>query len=118
VTDPKALSVLGNVYDNVSAPKEAKITFAVGGVDTTKDWTEQSDAFEELSPAAVFESRAAELYVDEGIRKSRKDSYNWHFVDIPLDAAAYDADRGRHNCSWRRAAISSRSSHPYRRYRS
>ncbi|MBP7722351.1 MAG: AAA family ATPase [Alphaproteobacteria bacterium] len=67
INDPKKLKILSNVYGTTSAtPKEAEIVIGTGGADKTLKWKEDSPAIEDLLQATVFDTHAANLYVDEG----------------------------------------------------
>lgn len=67
INDPKKLTILSNVYGPGSAtPKEAEIVIGGYGADKTLTWKEDAPAIEDLLQATVFDTYAANLYVDEG----------------------------------------------------
>lgn len=67
INDPKKLKILSNVYgSDTSMPKEAEIVIAANGVDKTLKWEENKPAIDDLLQATVFDTQAANLYVDEG----------------------------------------------------
>jgi energy-coupling factor transporter ATP-binding protein EcfA2 len=66
VSNPQALKVLGNVYSGGTGPIEAEIVIGTAAGDQTVVWKEGQPASELMLRAAVFDSKAAELYVDEG----------------------------------------------------
>lgn len=67
INDPKKIKILSNVYgENSATPKEAEIVISKNGIDETLTWKENSPAIEDLLQATVFDTHAANLYVDEG----------------------------------------------------
>lgn len=60
------LKVLGNVYGPVSGPQTADIIVDAGDGDTPIQWTSGMPASPQLMQVAVFDSLAAQLYVDGG----------------------------------------------------
>lgn len=67
INNPKTLKILSNVYGkNSVTPKEAEIVIGGNGDDKTLTWKEDSPAIEDLLQATVFDTHAANLYVDEG----------------------------------------------------
>ncbi len=64
--NPAKLKVLADVYGSERGPQEAEIIVGVQQVETVIPWSSEGVASEELQQAAVFDSSAAELYVDGG----------------------------------------------------
>lgn len=60
------LRVLGNVYGPVGGPQTADIIIDAGQGDVPVKWTSGMPASRELMQVAVFDTLAAELYVDGG----------------------------------------------------
>lgn len=60
------LRVLGNVYGPVSGPQTADIIIDAGQGDVPVKWTSGMPASPELMQVAVFDTLAAQLYVDGG----------------------------------------------------
>jgi energy-coupling factor transporter ATP-binding protein EcfA2 len=66
VETPAKLKVLGNVYGAVSGPQTADIIIDAGSGDMPIQWTSGLPASTQLMQVAVFDSLAAQLYVDGG----------------------------------------------------
>lgn len=66
VDSPAKLKVLGNVYGPVSGDQTADIVIDAGQGDVAVKWTSGMPASPELMQVAVFDSLAAQLYVDGG----------------------------------------------------
>lgn len=67
IEDPKKLKVLANVYGAAAAvPQEAEIVIDAGAGDETLNWKATAPALEKLLSVGVFDSAAAQLYVDAG----------------------------------------------------
>jgi energy-coupling factor transporter ATP-binding protein EcfA2 len=64
--NPAKLKVLADVYGPSLGPQEAEIVTVIDGKDTTVHWTSGSVASDNLQQVAVFDSSAAQLYVDGG----------------------------------------------------
>ncbi|WP_260694431.1 AAA family ATPase [Rhizobium leguminosarum] len=60
------LKVLGNVYGPVTGPQSAEIIIDAGQGDVPVKWTSGMPASPELMQVAVFDTLAAQLYVDGG----------------------------------------------------
>lgn len=68
VDDPAKLKVLANVYGTTPGPQKAEIIIDQGKGDVPIEWTAGAPAKDELLQVAVFDSSAAQLYVDAGNR--------------------------------------------------
>ena len=64
--NPAKLKVLADVYGSSGAPQEAEIIVDLGSGDVVVSWTAGASASETLLQVAVFDSSAAQLYVDGG----------------------------------------------------
>ena len=64
--NPAKLKVLADVYGSGGGPQEAEIVVDRGGGDVVVPWTAGAPASEILLQVAVFDSSAAQLYVDSG----------------------------------------------------
>ncbi|WP_316224461.1 MULTISPECIES: AAA family ATPase [unclassified Bradyrhizobium] len=64
--NPAKLKVLADVYGSSGGPQEAEIIVDLGGGDVVVPWTAGAPASEILLQVAVFDSSAAQLYVDGG----------------------------------------------------
>lgn len=66
VSDAKTLRILGDVYGAPTGPTEAEIVVRTDAGEQVIPWKDGDPASELMLRAAVFDSKAAELYVDEG----------------------------------------------------
>ena len=64
--NPAKLKVLADVYGSSGGPQEAEIIVDLGNGDVVVPWTAGAPASETLLQVAVFDSSAAQLYVDGG----------------------------------------------------
>ncbi len=64
--NPAKLKVLADVYGSSGGPQEAEIIVDLGSGDVVVPWTAGAPASETLLQVAVFDSSAAQLYVDGG----------------------------------------------------
>jgi hypothetical protein len=64
--NPAKLKVLSDVYGSSGGPQEAEIVIDLGAGDVVVPWTAGALASESLLQVAVFDSSAAQLYVDGG----------------------------------------------------
>ncbi|PWR25471.1 AAA family ATPase [Zavarzinia aquatilis] len=64
--NPAKLKVLADVYGSSGGPQEAEIIVDLGSGDVVVPWTAGAPASEILLQVAVFDSSAAQLYVDGG----------------------------------------------------
>lgn len=64
--NPAKLKVLADVYGSGGGPQEAEIIVELGGGDVIVPWVAGAPASETLLQVAVFDSSAAQLYVDGG----------------------------------------------------
>lgn len=64
--NPAKLKVLADVYGSGGGPQEAEIVADRGAGDIVVPWTAGAPASEILTQVAVFDSSAAQLYVDSG----------------------------------------------------
>jgi energy-coupling factor transporter ATP-binding protein EcfA2 len=64
--NPAKLKVLADVYGSSGGPQEAEIIIDLGSGDVVVPWTAGAPASETLLQIAVFDSSAAQLYVDGG----------------------------------------------------
>ena len=66
IEDQAKLRVLADVYGSGGGPQEAEIIIDVGAGDTVVPWKSGAQASDALLQVAVFDSGAAQLYVDAG----------------------------------------------------
>ena len=66
VEKPEKLKVLANVYGSGQGPQKAEIVIDKAGTEEVVPWTSGGKAHETLLHVAVFDSSAAQLYVDSG----------------------------------------------------
>lgn len=66
IDNPAKLKVLADVYGSSRGPQEAEIIVDLGSGDVVVPWTAGAPASEILLQVAVFDSSAAQLYVDGG----------------------------------------------------
>lgn len=66
IDNPAKLKVLADVYGSSGGPQEAEIIVDLGSGDVVVPWTADAPASETLLQVAVFDSSAAQLYVDGG----------------------------------------------------
>jgi energy-coupling factor transporter ATP-binding protein EcfA2 len=66
ITDQNKLKILADVYGIASGPNAAEIIIETAGGEQVIPWTEGTAASELMLRVAVFDSKAAELYVDQG----------------------------------------------------
>ena len=66
VDNPAKLKVLANVYGTTPGPQKAEIIIDKGKGDVPVEWAAGMPAKDELVQVAVFDSSAAQLYVDAG----------------------------------------------------
>jgi energy-coupling factor transporter ATP-binding protein EcfA2 len=66
IDSPAKLKVLADVYGTGGGPQEAEIVIDEGGAETVIPWKAGGKASDALMQVAVFDSSAAELYVDSG----------------------------------------------------
>ena len=64
--NPEKLKVLTNVYGSDSTPQEAEIIVDQGSGDFTIPWKPEHPASDALLHVSVFDSSAAQIYVDSG----------------------------------------------------
>ncbi|MBI1869125.1 MAG: AAA family ATPase [Methylocystis sp.] len=64
--NPAKLKVLADVYGSGGGPQEAEIVVDLGSGDVVVPWTAGAPASETLLQVAVFDSSAAQFYVDGG----------------------------------------------------
>ena len=70
IDNPAKLKVLADVYGSSGGPQEAEIVIDLGSGDVVVPWTAGAPASETLLQVAVFDSSAAQLYVDGATRSS------------------------------------------------
>ena len=66
IEKPQDLEILANVYGAVGGAPAAKFTLSNGGKEETIDWKDGDALDPRLASFSVFDSRSAQLYVDEG----------------------------------------------------
>ena len=66
IDDPARLRVLADVYGKGGGPQEAEIVIDKAGAETVIPWKAGGKASDALMQVAVFDSGAAQLYVDGG----------------------------------------------------
>ena len=66
VERPEKLKVLADVYGSGKGPQKAEIVIDHAGTEEVVTWTSDGTAHEKLLHVAVFDSSAAQLYVDSG----------------------------------------------------
>jgi energy-coupling factor transporter ATP-binding protein EcfA2 len=62
---PKGDEILPNIYGSNSAPRKAVIDFLVNGHNKSEDWRADGASDSILSSISVFDSRTANVHVDE-----------------------------------------------------
>jgi energy-coupling factor transporter ATP-binding protein EcfA2 len=66
IDNPAKLKVLADVYSTTSPPQQADIVIETNGAETVVSWKDGKAASDALLHVAVFDSSAAEIYVDGG----------------------------------------------------
>ena len=66
IENPAKLKILADVYSSSSGPQEADIIIDKGAGDESIHWTPALAASEDLLQVAVFDTSAAQLYIDSG----------------------------------------------------
>ena len=62
---PKGDRILPNIYAKKSGPQNAVIDFSANGHNRSQNWTADAPASSLLSSVSVFDSRTANVHVDE-----------------------------------------------------
>lgn len=66
IEKPQELEILANVYGSVGGLASAHFTIQDGNLEETIEWTDGGASDRRLSAFSVFDTRSAQLYVDEG----------------------------------------------------
>jgi hypothetical protein len=66
IEKPQELEILANVYGAVGGPAAARFIVSKAGTEETIDWADGAPLDERLGSFSVFDTRSAQLYVDEG----------------------------------------------------
>lgn len=68
IEKPQDLQILSNIYGPVAGKSCAKFLIKKGGQEVPIDWKDGEETDARLSSLSVFDTRSAQLYVDEGNR--------------------------------------------------